>query len=353
MTIPAFFEFECPVKTHCGSRALEHVPFELRAMAVTKPLVIGDRTATSDQRLPPVINACRDADMTLGIVEDITLEDTEDCVRQLAAIYRDKDCDAIVAVGQGHFIDMGKWLNIIVSTGQETLAPFEEGESLPRSLNPLAVIPSAAADGMELSGHLNIGDHTIRSVSLMPHLLFLDARSVGQPEDVAMIETAMIALTIGVEISFSEDSNPMTAIYARTAAQLASTALHQLAGRGERDERLALNVAHAAALSGCALGSRPRLPTQSIGLALAESGKISAAQAMGIVLSYILDYRTATDGLCTDDLLGLLGGSDRFARTPASQRGQSGLFLQRNLLNQLFEKNGRPDSSNAAGCRLG
>lgn len=337
MLIPSNFEFECPVKTHCGDRALDHIPFELRAMDVAKPLLIGDEPAAHEKRLIPVLNACRDAEMTLGVVEDIPHAHPEEAVRQLAAIYRDKDCDAIVAVGQGPFIDMAKWLNLVVSTGQATLAPFVAGQAIPRAVKPLAVIPSAAADGNELSGYLRIGDSTVTSVNLMPHLLFIDPRTAGQPSDVAMVETALIALTNGVETFFRERANPMTAIYARTAARLAADALHQLAGRGDRDDRLALMVAHAAALGGCAIGSGPLANTHHLGHALAETGKIPVAQAMGIVLSYALEHRAISGVIDIDALLGLLGDGDRYALTPESQRSASALYLLRNLLNQLFD----------------
>ena len=70
MPIPAFFEFECPVKTHCGHRALDHMPFELRAMDVAKPLLIGDAPASHAKRWHPVVNAFRDAQMTIGVVEE-------------------------------------------------------------------------------------------------------------------------------------------------------------------------------------------------------------------------------------------------------------------------------------------
>lgn len=337
MHLPSNFEFECPVKTHCGDRALDHIPFEMRAMDVTKPLLIGDEPATREKRLSAALRACRDAEMTLGVVEDIPHFNPEDTVRQLAAIYRDKDCDAVIAVGQGPFIDLAKWLNLVVSTGQETLAPFVEGQTIPRSIKPLAVIPSANADGYELSGYLRIGDVTIKSVNLMPQLLFLDPRAIGQPGDVTMAETALMALANGVETCLKMDANPMPAIYARTAARQAADALHQLAGRGDRDDRLGLMVAHAAALGGCAIGCDALSQTHQLGGAVAQTGKISVAQATGIILSYTLEQRAMNGVIETDTLLRLLGDGDRYARTPESQRGPSALYLLRNLLNQLFD----------------
>ena len=113
MRVPNSIEFECPVKTHCGDRALNHIPFELQTIGAAKPLFIGDEAASQTNRLTAVLNACRDADMTLGVVEGVPVKDVLGAVRQLAAIYRDKDCDALVAVGQGAFIDLAKWLNLL------------------------------------------------------------------------------------------------------------------------------------------------------------------------------------------------------------------------------------------------
>jgi len=338
MTIPAFFEFECPVKTHCGHRALDHMPFELRAMDVAKPLVIGDVPASHTKRWRPVVNAFRDAQMTIGVVEEITTDDPQAVLRHLAAIYRDKDCDAIVAVGQGPFIDMAKWLNLVVSTGQETLDAFAAGQAIPRSLKTLAVIPSAAADGYEVSGFLRIGNETVASVSLMPQLTFIDPRTAGQPDDITMAETGLMALTHGVETFFRPDANPMTAVYARTATHLALDALHQLSGRDERRDDLAWTVAHAAALGGCALGCGPCSTTHAIGQAVAANGKISAAQAMGVVLSYALEQRALSNNLDSDALWGLLCDGDHYARTPEGQRASAAFFFLRNLLNDLFDR---------------
>lgn len=337
MPIPTCFEFECPVKTHCGDRALENIPFELRAMNAAKPLVIGDEPAAQEKRLGPVLNAFENAEMTLGIVEEIPVADLASVAAQLAAIYRDKDCDAVVAVGQGPFIDMAKWLNLMVSTGEDNPDAFIEGKGIPRSLKPLAVIPSARADGLELSGYVRLQDKILRSVSLMPPLLFIDSRSVGHPGDVALAETGLTALTLALEAMFNTDANPMTAVYARTAAKLAAMGLNDLAGGMETKGPLALTVAHAAALAGCTLGAGPRPLSYKLGCAVAETGALSAAQAMGVMLSYVLEHRSGENGMPAEMLLELLDGAGRLARTPKGQRGASGFHLLRDLLNRLFE----------------
>ena len=99
MPITLDFEFECPVKIHCGQRALEHLPFELRALDAAKPLVIGDAGSGREHRLGPVLKAFRNTAMTLGVVDTLPDEDPQRIAAQLASIYRVKDCDAIMAVG--------------------------------------------------------------------------------------------------------------------------------------------------------------------------------------------------------------------------------------------------------------
>jgi alcohol dehydrogenase len=337
MRVPNSMEFECPVKIHCGDRALNHIPFELRAIGSAKPLIIGDEAATRDKRIGAVLNACRDADISLGVVEEVPWADMQDSLQQLAAIYRDKDCDALVAVGQEGFIDLAKGLNLLLSTGADTLAPFVEGQAIPRTLHPLAVIPSAKADGFELSGYLHFEGHTLRSVQLMPQLLFLDPRATGHPEDGVLVATALNALANGVEAYFGVDTNPMKAVYARPATMLASEALCILAGRGSRDADLAMAVTHAAALGGCALGIDRFTTTHCLAQAIAATGKASAVQAKGVLLSYVLEQRVLEGALNVDVFLSLAGGNDRFARTPEHQRGPAAIYFLRSLINQLFE----------------
>jgi hypothetical protein len=65
---------------------------------------------------------------------------------------------------------------------------------------------------------------------------------------------------------------------------------------------------------------------------------MSAAQAMGVVLSYALEHRAAANGLDGDALWGLLCDGDRYARTPDGQRGPAAFSFLRNLLNDLFDR---------------
>ena len=96
-------------------------------------------------------------------------------------------------------------------------------------------------------------------------------------------------------------------------------------------------MAHAAALGGCALGCDRLSTTHYLAEAIAATGKASAAQVRGILLSYVLEYRAVKNGLKVDTLLSLVNGNDRLARTPKHQRSPSAFYALRSLIDQLFE----------------
>jgi alcohol dehydrogenase class IV len=97
-------------------------------------------------------------------------------------------------------------------------------------------------------------------------------------------------------------------------------------------------TAHAAALSGCALGAAPLGLTHRLAAAVGQTGKTTASQAAGIILSYAIEYRAVNGLLDGEALLELLGGQDRHARTPKGQRGPAAIYFLRNLLNLLYER---------------
>ena len=69
MEIPLHFEFFCPIRIFSGSRALEHLPGELRALNASRPLVLATQ-GTADRGLTRIlVKAFADSGMSLGLHE--------------------------------------------------------------------------------------------------------------------------------------------------------------------------------------------------------------------------------------------------------------------------------------------
>jgi len=71
MFFPHHYEFFCPVKTHSGNRALEHLPVELDALNARKPLVITGKDAAKAGLVDVLIHAFRDSGITIGVFDGV------------------------------------------------------------------------------------------------------------------------------------------------------------------------------------------------------------------------------------------------------------------------------------------
>jgi alcohol dehydrogenase len=331
-------EFSCPVKVLYGTRALEHLPFELEALNARKPLLLSDEAACRENRPRALVDAFRESGMEMGVVAALPAEVRPDLVHQLAAIYRDKDCDALLVMGAGPLADLSKWLNLVVSTGQDDLERLagDAGGGIP--LKPTVWIAPAAATGYEASGRAQFGQTVARLIGLMPDLVAIDARTVGAPEASAVIEAGLAALTIGAEGLLERGGqNPMVQIYATNAVQMAAAGLATADQLPEAvDPRL--RIANAAAMAGCTLADRKPGRLLHLGRQLAATDRISLAGALGALLPTVVDFGARNWRWNGSALLRPLIGLEQAAITPASQRALRVTATLVALISNLFNQ---------------
>jgi alcohol dehydrogenase len=70
MEIPRHFEFHCPIRLLSGSRALEHLPVELRALNASRPLAIAQPQIARRGLIRTLVDAFKDSGMPLGLHEN-------------------------------------------------------------------------------------------------------------------------------------------------------------------------------------------------------------------------------------------------------------------------------------------
>ncbi|MBL0712262.1 MAG: iron-containing alcohol dehydrogenase [Desulfosarcina sp.] len=330
------FEFNCPVKVLCGKRALEHIPYELEALNARKPLLLCDEDAARENRGRAVADALRESNMVLGVVDPLPAGVDLDLVHQVAAIYRDKDCDALLAMGTGSLVDTVKLVNLVVSTGQDDPNVFAGVGRIQERLKPMALIAPAAATGYEAAGRAQAGKTRWRSLTLMPDLLIIDQRTIGAPGAEALVESGLTALAFGAEAVLDPEKLPMADIYAANAVQMAVASLIRAPQTPDAvDVRMA--AANAAAMAGCTLADKAPGRLHRLGRQLSASGRVSPGKALGILLPGTVGYGALNWCWAVADLLRPLVGLDRFACTPAAQRPLAVITALTHLVNGLFD----------------
>ena len=147
-----YYEFFCPVKVIAGHAALEHIPFELATLGAKRPLIITDKGVRANNLLAPIEAAFESTDAKIAaIFDDVPPDSSLGTVRSAAQLYRDHDCDAIIAVGGGSVIDTSKATNILVSEGGDDLLKYSGAHNLPKPLKPFFVIPTTSGTGSEVT----------------------------------------------------------------------------------------------------------------------------------------------------------------------------------------------------------
>ena len=98
-----------------------------------------------------MIDAIEDK-VSVGSVEDDVPPDSDlKVVNRMASIYKQKSCDAIIAVGGGSVLDTAKGVNIVVSEDADDLMRFTGAGALKRKLKPLIAVPTTAGTGSEMT----------------------------------------------------------------------------------------------------------------------------------------------------------------------------------------------------------
>jgi alcohol dehydrogenase len=315
MASPDGFEFFCRVKINSGNKALEHLPYELEALDAGKPLVITDKK----NRAGILAGALKDSGMTYGVFDRLPGDPGLDTVAELASIYREKDCDALVAVGSGPVMDTAKAVNILATHRADRLDRFAGANAVTGPLKPLIAIPTATCKGREVSKFAAVGGLTFVSQFLMPDLVIVDPRMVTPKDARITVSAAMSALTCSAESYVDAVRNPVADVYASAAIKLVSENLLEVVNNAKaRKGRMAL--VNAAVMAGCAFSNVSHGIAYRLGKAAGELCDVPRGLCRGIILPYALEYHTLKNDVRTSDLLLPLAGPDVYAGTSENLR---------------------------------
>jgi alcohol dehydrogenase len=328
--LPAYYEFYNPVKIISGHKALDNLPFELEQVGAARPLLITDAGIVKAGLLKHVLGAFAESGMVIGALYDQVPPDSSlEVVKELAQIYRQKRCDALLAVGGGSVLDTAKGVNIIVSEGADDLLAFAGAEVLKRPLRPLLVIPTTGGTGSEVTNVAVIADPgrnlklLFTSNYLLPRVAVLDSRMTLSLPPLITAATGMDALAHAMEAYTCLQKNPLSDAYATTAIRLiAGNLLRVVLQPGDAVGRLAL--ANAACMAGIAFSNSMVGMVHSLAHATGALCHVAHGVAINIFLPHGLEYNLPKAAEEIGELLLPLGGAELYARTPPDQRPAQG-----------------------------
>ena len=211
----ASFEFSTAGRILFGAGALQEAGPALAGLG-RLPLVI---TGRDERRAAPLLDLLARQGLAVGAVVTIGREPRLDDALDAARRARESGCDAVIGIGGGSVIDLGKAAAALATNcgdPYDYLEVIGRGQPLAVTPLPVAAIPTTAGAGSEATRNavLSVPDAgvkvSLRSPLLLPRLAIVDPDlALGLPREVTA-STGLDALAQLIEPFVSTRATPLT-----------------------------------------------------------------------------------------------------------------------------------------------
>jgi alcohol dehydrogenase len=348
------FKFYNPVKLIAGDKALGSLPYELKQLGSQRPLIITDQGV----REAGLINLVKESlagkdDINCAIYDRVPPDSSPAVVNSAAGVFRQENCDAIIAVGGGSVIDTGKAVNIVVSEGVDDIIELK-GAKLKKSMRPFIVIPTTAGTGSEVTYAAMLRDAErsakllFASYNLLPDTALLDPRMTLTLPPLVTAATAMDALCHAMESCISNAHNPFSDAHAVAAIKLIRKHLPQVLEDGSNAESR-FQLANAACMAGAAFSNSGVGLVHALGHALGGVCGVPHGVAMSIFLPFGLEFNMSVAREAIGEMLLPLSGPEGYVQTAPQERAVKTVAVVRELKDRLYKMAELPRTLSEAG----
>lgn len=325
-----YFEFNSGAKILCGEDALNNLDYELEFFQAKNPLLLSDEGIVNAGLVAIVKQSVKAVKMETEFFK-IPADSSTITINQIARLYKNNKCDAIIAVGGGSVIDTAKGVKLLLSQDCENILELSGNEIVKKGhLIPFIVIPTTCGTGSECTAVAVIKDAKTKtklefiSSELLPDVALLDPRMIKNLPPKIMASTAIDALTHSIEAYSGLQKNALSDAYSTLAVKLISDNLLEALNGNEQSKAgllLASNIA-GTAFSNSMVGI-----VHAIGHALGAVAGVPHGCAMAILLPECLKFNLDYNYVEYSKLLLYFTNEDTFAYTKPNERGK--LFIEK------------------------
>lgn len=350
----SYYEYYNPVKICSGSGALDNIPSLLAELNAGRPLLLSDRTLEKIGTVDVVWKAMKPMRCAASFF-DIPADSSIRIVDEIAKIYREKECDSIIAIGGGSVIDTAKGVRLLISQNTENIGELMGCEVIRRGLMiPFLVVPTTSGTGSEVTPVAVISDPARKikleyiSAHVMPDVAVLDERMTITLPPRITASTGIDALSHAIEAFTCLQKNPMSDAYATKAVELIVENLPKVI-RKPSDKNARLNMANASLMAGTSFGNSMVGLVHAIGHSLGGICHIAHGDAMSILLPYVMRHNLTKCEELYAWLYLYLAGPEKYASTPRQERAKEAIRRVRGLVLFCNRECGLPKSLKETG----
>ena len=213
-------EFIVPGEIISGSGALDMAEDALKLLG-KKALIVTDKVMIDLGNCAKVEKALTNQGIAYSIYSDICGEPTDTMIEKGLQIYKDENCDFLVALGGGSPIDSMKAIGSLVVNGG-SISDYM-GKVIDVKMPPMAAIPTTAGTGSEATQFTIITDTKkdikmlLKGKVLMPDLAIIDPQFTMTAPPKITAATGLDALTHAAEAYTSKLAQPLSDTFALSA----------------------------------------------------------------------------------------------------------------------------------------
>jgi len=233
--------FQMPSKVLFGLGAVENAGEELKGLQAKKALLVTDEIMVKVGIVDKVTGNLDSHGIGYTIYDRVSSEPTLDYIEEGVNLFKDNQCDSIIAVGGGSPIDAAKAI-AVMAKNKGGIADYKGLGNLPLPGVPLVCVPTTAGTGSEATQFTIITDPVkdekmlIGSPHLMPDIAVVDPElTLTMPRGLTAA-TGIDSLTHAIEAYVSVKAQPMSDMYALSAVELIAGNLRQAWANGSNLE---------------------------------------------------------------------------------------------------------------------
>ena len=234
------------------------------------------------------------ANITLAVFDDVIPNPTIENVETGLAIYRENNCEGIVAFGGGSVMDAAKVIGARVVKPNKPVSKMKGLLKVRKKLPLLIAIPTTAGTGSETTIAAVITDekthfkYPINDFSLIPHYAVLDYKTtLGLPPHITST-TGMDALTHAVEAYIGRSTTKETRAMAEQAVKLIVDNIYTAYADG-KNKAARENMLKAAYYAGVAFTKSYVGYVHAVAHSLGGQYKTPHGLANAVILPYFLE----------------------------------------------------------------
>lgn len=278
-----------------GVGVLKELPGLIKKQNIESVLIVTDKIIVSLGLMDDLLKGLAKDKIKYVIYDNTIPNPTIDNIEEALLVYKDNNCNGIIAFGGGSSIDCAKGVGARVAKPNKSIPQLKGILKIRKRIPALFAVPTTSGTGSEgtiaavVTNSLTHEKYAINDMALIPHTAILDPLlTVNLPPHITST-TGMDAFTHAVEAYIGRSNTSESWQFARSAVKLIHKYLYEAYSNGKNIEARA-EMQRAAYWAGLAFTRAYIGYVHAIAHTLGGFYSVPHGLANAVILPYVLEW---------------------------------------------------------------